>query len=388
MIDYVEIRDTSRKVIGIIDTAQSIIWKSVYYGVGEFEIYVAATPTTLSLLQLDYYVTRLDNDECGIIEHIEITDEASEGKMIVASGRFLKSILERRIVMNCHVGGSGSAYMWYNIPTTLSGNLETEVRRLVSNNTVNISTNYLYPRRIPELNMTDDDITGLDIVISSTNDSGASVDASKQVSYDNLLNYTDSVLQEYSCGAKMWLDLDDEQLRFRYKIYQGADRSRDSTTHQPLIFSKEFDNLTSLTYVLDNTTKKTTAFVGGEDTGSSRKFAFANAYGDLGLNRREVFVDASDLTTDGETGLEELTDYRQQLETKGYQTLATTLITETMEGKVDLTNSRLIYGKDYSLGDLITIEDKELNKYINSRILSVTEVQDDKGYSIEIEFGA
>lgn len=49
MIDYVEVRNgTSRKLIGIIDTAKSVIWETVYYGVGTFEIYVEATEKTLS----------------------------------------------------------------------------------------------------------------------------------------------------------------------------------------------------------------------------------------------------------------------------------------------------------------------------------------------------
>ena len=41
-IEYVEIRNTNAEVIGIIDAAQSIIWHSVYFGVGDFEIYTKA----------------------------------------------------------------------------------------------------------------------------------------------------------------------------------------------------------------------------------------------------------------------------------------------------------------------------------------------------------
>ena len=114
MIEYLEIRDKStRDIIGIIDTAQSIIWKSVYYGVGDFEIYVAATAENIAMLAEDNYVTRIDNDECGIIEHIEITDDSNDGKMIVASGRFVKSILDRRIVYTpiFDVGQGGNKYI-------------------------------------------------------------------------------------------------------------------------------------------------------------------------------------------------------------------------------------------------------------------------------------
>ena len=49
MIDYVEIRNAETELMGIIDTAKSIIWRSVYYGVGDFEVYAQATQNTRQL---------------------------------------------------------------------------------------------------------------------------------------------------------------------------------------------------------------------------------------------------------------------------------------------------------------------------------------------------
>lgn len=58
-IEYVEIRGkTDREIIGIIDAAQSVIWTTRYYGVGEFEIYASATAKHIELLQEGNYVTR------------------------------------------------------------------------------------------------------------------------------------------------------------------------------------------------------------------------------------------------------------------------------------------------------------------------------------------
>lgn len=68
MIDYVEIRSgISRKLIGIVDTAKSLIWETVYYGVGSFEIYVEATEKNIELLSVGNLVTRIDDVNCGII---------------------------------------------------------------------------------------------------------------------------------------------------------------------------------------------------------------------------------------------------------------------------------------------------------------------------------
>lgn len=388
MIEYVEIRDkNTRKVIGLIDTAKSVIWKTKYYGVGDFEIYVSANEETLSLLVEDNYVTRIDRDDCGIIEKIEITDNPNDGRMIVASGRFCKSILDRRIVYEATLAGVGMNYYWTCAASILRGNVEMAVRELIEANAVNAKDEN---RNIPEIHWTNDDIAGLTEKIVIDADANTEETAEKQVTYKDLQEYTDGVLEEYALGAKMWLDR--ELLKFRYKVFKGIDRSRDNTTGiAPLIFSQDFDNLNSSSYTLDKSTLKTTALIGGEGEGTERKCAFSYAW-ISGLQRRETFVDASSISSTYKDGEEEKTytneEYRKQLEAQGRQTIAALQKIETFDGELDLTNSELIFGKDYGVGDIITIEDKKIGKYINARILSVTEVEDDDGYKIDVEYGA
>ena len=58
MIDYVEIRNASRELIGIIDSAASIIWHAEYYGTGDFEVYTACNPSTAAMLTVGNFVTK------------------------------------------------------------------------------------------------------------------------------------------------------------------------------------------------------------------------------------------------------------------------------------------------------------------------------------------
>lgn len=388
MIEYVEIRDKdTRKVVGIVDTAKSIIWQSRYYGVGTFEIYVAATAENLATLVVDNYVTRIDNDECGIIETIEISNNPQDGLMIVASGRFCKSILDRRIVYEATLAGVGMQYFWTCKASVLSGNVETAIRGLIEANAVNATdTN----RNIAEIFWTADDVTGLAESIVIEADAETEESAEKQVTYKNLREYTDGVLEEYGLGAKMWLDR--ERLKFRYKVFKGVDRSKDNTEgNAPLIFSQDFDNLTSSTYKIDKTALKTTALIGGEGEGTERKCAFSYAW-IAGLQRRETFVDASSLSSTYKDGDAEKTYtdevYRKMLEAQGRQSISATQQVESFNGEIDVTHSNLTFGDDYNEGDIITVADNTIGKYVNARILSVTEVQDDDGYKIEIEYGA
>lgn len=388
MIEYVEIRKKeTREVIGIIDTAESIIWAAEYYGGGDFQINIAATPEVQEFLQEGNYVTRPDNDECGIIEKIESETSAERGEVLIASGRFVKSVLDRRVVYSATLSGVGYNYIWKCDASVLQGNVEGAVRKLIYDNAINAKDPN---RNIPEIYWTDDDVSGLPATIVTEDTAGEETSAEKQVTYKNLMTYSDSVLQEYEFGAKMWLDR--QRLKFRYKIYQGVDRSRDNTTTEPIIFSTEFDNLSAYNYVLDTTTYKNTALVGGEGEGTERKCAFVNAW-NSGLDRREVFVDASNLSSTYEdaAGTEQsytLEEYRKQLEAQGRQTLAELQKIETFDGTIDLTNSAVRYGVDFDIGDMITVEDKKIAKYINARIISVTEVQDENGYSIDIKYGA
>ena len=273
-IDYVEIRDSNRDIIGYIYTAISIIWHSVYYGVGDFEIHAQATGHHLYLLEVDNYVTRQDDNAIGIIEKIEVTKSETDGEVITATGRFAKSILDRRLIYKL----SGKT----NKATILRGNVETNIRNVVKNNA--ISCSFDSARNIPILQL--GAASGLPAII--VDDEGNA--SEKQASYENLLKFTDEVLQEYNMGAEIVLDK--ETKKFLYLVYQGDDRSVDQTNYTPVIISKEFDNLLDSYYADDSTNERNMALIGGEGEGLDRFYSVVKG-SKTGLARKEVFVDSS-----------------------------------------------------------------------------------------------
>lgn len=372
MIDFVEIRNSNREVIGIIDTAKSIIWSIPYYGIGDFEIYAPFTAEHAKFLAAGHYVTRQDEKNIGIIEHINITYSPQDGRMIVASGRFGKALLTRRLIYNLN-GNSIS-------PVISSGNVEAAARALVNSNIIaaadsarNVSFIELGP------------LSGLTAVIVDANGNATQ----KQTSYSNLQEYTDEILQEYAAGAYMGFNRATQKLQ--YIVYVGEDRSiNNAAGNDPIVFSQDYDNLLSTNYDYNEQALKNTALIGGVGEGAAR-YMEELAGSATGINRREVFIDASDQSKtyeSGETTLEYSNDvYSKMLISKARQQLATLVTVETMTGGVDITNSGLEVGVDFYAGDIITIQDNELGKYINARIVKVTEVQDDNGYNIAVEFG-
>lgn len=435
MIDYIEIRNASLSLIGLVDTAKSIIWETQYFGAGAFEVYTAATPQAVALLQCGNFITRADNEGVGIIEAVSIVFNAQDGRMITSSGRLAKSILDRRVI--AYINGST------NYATTFSGNVERSARGLVQDNIIACYKDKA--RKIPYT------ARNISIIQLGALAGLTATTESRQVNCDNLLTYTDEFLQQYGYGAKMILSGG----KLNYTVYSGINRSiGNAAGNEPVIFSEDFDNLVGSNYSLDETASKTFALVGGEGEGNDRYYTECNA-AQSGLARREVFIDSSltrevfedkftgngieikddagthiegttsfalshaataivSVTVDGKeaawrfnattgvlsfsvaplNGLEvvvQYTDdneYRQQLNEAGMQELEQLIIIEGFEGSIDLTNSSFDYGADFEIGDIVTVQDNSINKYINVRVISVTEVQDDNGYTINVGFEA
>lgn len=460
MIDFVEIKNTDRVTVGIIDTANSIIWKSVYFGVGDFEIYARATLQSVRLLQKGFYVTRQDNDDVGIIEHVNFTFDMQNGYMVTATGQFAKSILGRRLIYKLN----GNV----NDTTILRGNVEIAVRQLVKDNAIQCP--FDSRRDIPVLGL-----AGLNNLPYTIVDSAGNA-AQKQVTYQNLLTYTDSVLKEYGLASKLIYNNSNKMLL--YSVYEGTDRSTDNTAgNEAIIFSVDYDNLVSSNYDNDETSYRNTALIGGAGEGLERFYTLLTD-DSSGLQLREMFVDAAsqhrtvkasslqaaypsgsfvgldfvvggviyatlqtDLTTeyslstlqdkfptgsvsgtsfvvggviyatavygkdntyvltelgykamldvDDKDGDYKYTDniYTQTLNQEGQKKLKDYITKETFTGEINATFGRWIYGRDYFLGDIVTVQDNQIGKYVNVRIAEVTEVQDENGYSVNVVFG-
>ena len=370
MIDYVEVRAAAtREIIGIIDAAKSIIWRVSYYATGDFEIYAPCTPLNVGLLAAGNYITRPNEKHVGIIEHVEITFDIFDGRMIIASGRMAKAILERRIIYRF-------ADIYSISPTILTGNVETAARSVVSDNA--IACPFDLNRNIDAL------------VLGSHSGSTKQISGSKQVTYSNLMTWTNEFLQEYEIGAYIGINAN---LKLSFNCFEGIDRSVDNTAgNPPVIFSQEFDNLISSKYVYDETKLKTMALIGGEGEGIARFVANVAKIAATGINRREFFINASssskkykDEHGDEQTLSDE--DYNTQLQAIGKQQIAGAEILQTFDGVVNVNNGVYQYKRDFNLGDLVTIQDNEIGLYINTRILEVIETQDDNGYNITANYG-
>lgn len=361
--EYLEIRNSQLEIIGIIDDAASMIWHRVFYGIGDFDIEVAKTKNALSLLRKGRFVTRHDCDEIGIIEHVEtVTNDARE-KMLAASGRFAKVLLNRRLIYQ--LNGT------QNKATIFRGNVQTAARALVSNNAINCP--FDSKRNIPLLELGAEDSTIVDVIVDENGNK-----ASKQVSYQNLQEYTDALLQEYECGAKVIFA---DSGKLQYICYKGRDLSND------IIFGIDFDNLIDISKSEDDTALRTTALIGGAGEGLERFYSLIGGEAE-GLERREVFIDNSSIArtykADDETDQEYTpAEYKEMLDTDAAQKLADMKELQAFSCALDLNNSPYKYREHYDVGDVVMLSDNELDIFTPVRLLEITEVRDSGGYSVD-----
>lgn len=334
--------------IGIVDDYESVIWTTRYSECGDFELYLAADTTTLSLIQEGCYLVR-DNDVDGktyknvmIAENFELQTDEENGDHLIITGRCIKSILKRRIVID---------------QTIMNANIQDCIQTLLNQNVISPTNN---KRKISNfLFVGNADITGT---------------MQMQATGDNLGDLITEICNNYELGYDVYI----ANGKFCFTLTKGVDRSLNQTANPHIIFSPEFDNLLSSDYVLDNSNFANIAIVAGEGEGIARKKKETGTTSASGLDRYEIFVDARDLSTnDGEITN---SDYMNMLAEKGNEALAEKKVVISFEGEVDSTRNYVL-NSDFFIGDIVQV----INEYgitKASRVIEIIESEDQNGASV------
>ena len=332
------IANTSFKRIGTIDDYVSFIWSRRYFAAGDFELTVAISAENTELLQKDYYIMRDDADDVGIIENIKLGESADGNQLMTVSGRFLVSILARRIIAT---------------QIQVSGTVENCVKQLINANAIapNVAA-----RRIPNLQYG-----------TFTN---AAKTMQQQFTGQNLLEAIQEICESNGCGLRIILTNDN---KFSFYLYDGVDRSYNQETNPYVIFSNEFDNLDSSEYQESYESIITDVLVAGEGEGTARKTVWASKANNSGLNRYESYQDARNSSTnDGE-----ISDavYYDQLRAEGKESI--TNFAQAFAGEVNWNNYDLGNGVD--IGDIVVIENTRWQIGMNARIIEIIESVNESG---------
>lgn len=334
--------------VSILDVYESFIWTDRYYEYGDFELFTAMQDSILDFIKKNYYLQSSDSEHVMIIEDWIIKSDIENGNHITVTGRSLESILTRRIVWG---------------QKTIRGNLQNGIKTLLNESIISPIDEL---RRIPNFifeDSSDPAITNLTI--------------NAQYTGDNLYDVIHKICAERGIGFKITLN---ENKQFVFKLYAGVDRSYDQTSVPYVVFSPNFDNIINSNYMESNSSLKNITLVGGEGEGSERKYLTVGNTSVSGLERREIFTDARDISSevDGETLSD--AEYNAQLTQRGNEKLAENIELTSFEGQTE-TTIMYRYQEHFFNGDIVQIAN-EYGHETKARIIEVVMSEDETGFSI------
>ncbi len=317
----------------VCDSFSSLLWDVQYYGCGNFEVYIAANARNIEIFQTGRIIGRDDDKQhYGIIESVTLETDAENGDYLTIAGRFLMSLLSRRII-------------YPTLSFSALTNYADMVRLAVYRNCIRSGN-----RQIPGLRH------------GNTVGSCWKQKSRLQVSYENLMEWIFKVcemiggtanirLQETSVGSGIYTMILD--------LSQGTDRSilQDENAH--IVFSDSYSNLLTFGYSVDLSAQKNVAYVLGCGDGMERKRTVCYRGDEPALlNRYEIYVDAKDVSDEtqevGETVPIPDEDYIGLLMEKGAENLVP--ITEISESTIAADARQYQYNKDYFVGDYVTVK--------------------------------
>ena len=321
------------------DDYSSLIYTRKAYEPSVFEAHWASLPTGCekgARLMLD-----TDGDRFGIVHTVEL--DSYEDNEYIVSGFDVRGILKKRIILPTSDG-----YDSYNAP------YETIMYGLVDKNAVNPTNS-------------NRKLTGL----SCLADQGLGDTVTYQNSYGELMEELTKLSEASGLCTK--ITYNHTTKLFVFSVFAGRDLTYGNTAgNDPVIFSQKFSNIGRRSLTISNADYRNCAYIAGQGEAADRTVAtIGDAY--AGWDRYELFKDARDvsdsssatLTDRGNTELaqySEVDSYTAEIDSDGYRTR-------------------------WDLGDKVTVLDTETGIRQDQQIISIKEIYQTDGLSIEVEFG-
>lgn len=337
----IRIIDKDFNLIGEVDCFESFSHTRRFRGSGGFDLRVELNKYTREYFKKDNIIIFDKNSNLvGIVEHCEI-DGNGKGDFFAVRGKTLSGFLERRIIV------PENAETWF----TAQGKQETIIKTFVDKNCVHTSN---AKRKIERLEVAPD--------------KGRGKDDKWRSSYDVLEDKINEISEYGKMGYDIYLDLKNK--KFIFDIYEGRNLTVEQNLLPPVIFSSKFNNILNRKYTESVMGTYNNVYAGTRE----EKGKMVLNYGETesGMARREAFLQVSEDTVEAikkesDKFLEEMSRIK------------------TFELDVD-PEMNFVYGRDYDLGDTVTIQDKKLNITMNAQIIEVVESYQGNTRSLKITF--
>ncbi len=328
---------------GEIDNYLSLSFCRSYHFPGEFQLVTNRKVQNAEQLDINNLIMLgADIKKVGIIRHKEIKAGERGEEMLTVRGFSLSAILSQRIT----IPPVGQAY------DIQEANAETVMKHYVQRNCK--------------------DILGMEfpmLVIAENQHRGSNL--KWQSRYKNLCDELEQISILSGLGWHIYTDFNSKSWIF--DVYNGRDFTAAQQLNPPVIFSPEFDNIKSQEFIDSIINYGTYAIVGGQGEGVDREIVMLGSDA-TGLDRHVIFVDARDVQN------------ADDLPGRGEAKLAEHQRVISFQAEV-LSTGPFKYRQDWDVGDIVTVQNKDWNLTMDTRITEVTEIHEPSGFKLNVTFG-
>ncbi len=371
----IEILDENLKKVDILRKYTFAQYSDRFRDVGTFVINVRILRENLYLLNKNkqYYVL-FDGKVFGKIESVKRNSDSEYEKTIELRGRLSPVLFTERVV-------TGTLNFKGNTAQLVRTLVENEITKDVSSDRyVNINIKYDNEEHLNSIcSKVDKQITG-----------GYVWDGMKPVLEQDKLGlfFVPNITTEQQAGEEVT-----NIPSWDFTISAGTDRTKGNKQgNTPVVFSQSLSNIERTEYGLDVSKFRNVAYVAGEGEADKRKWYEIHLNSEQsnknkGWKRKELWIDARDIQSKDDKGTAiSQAEYEQLIKQRANEKFAENTTVESYSGTIFEANKQYTYGKDYRIGDFVTIIDKELGISVDVQVTEVIKSWQEFGEIIDIDF--
>lgn len=374
----IEILDRNFKRLDILRHYTFSQYNMKFREIGTFTINASLELNTIFLNREEQYYLLFNGNVhpvIGKVEDVKKESEDEENKLTI-TGRLALFILTKRIVSDT-INTSG---------TTLE-----HMEKLVTENILKTKNSRYIPITIDDSAVNKNKLSKVD----------------RQVTGGYIWDEFEELLEQDKLGVELYPkivptystnDVYSNVIMWTLAFSSGIDRTKGNADgNVPVIFSQQLSNISRVDYERKVENHCNIAYVAGEGEGSDRKWYEIpiNNHEESqesvsGWERSELWIDARDIQSEDDNG-NQLTEaqYEALINQRAEEKAVENDVQESYEATVITKNKRYVYGKDYFLGDFVTVVDTQLGLEFDVQIIGITFSKQDTEEitDIELQYG-
>lgn len=354
----IKILDENLRIIDILRKYTFVQHEECFREIGNFKINAQITDSNLYLLEKNKYYVLFDDDIFGEIKKVNKDSDGEFERTIVVEGKMSLNLLKDRVV-NRTIKFDGKTYklVYELIKQNIISN-EVELRN------INIDLQY-------------HDEQYLESICSDIN---------KQITGGYVWDNVQELLEQDKMGiifnpivepVKTINEIETNIYSWEMKISAGIDRRKGNVYgNEAIVFSQSLSNIQRTSYNYETEGYKNVAYIAGEGEGTNRRwyevYVDEKSKEKKGWNRKELWIDARDIQSEQDERKITDEEYEKLIIQRANEKFSENSEIESYTATIAESNKQYVYGKDYFLGDLVTIIDNELGIEIDAQVTKVT----------------